>query len=679
MTSGTGRAVRAVMSMQDIADVARVRRPVVSMWRTRYTDGPFPFPDPVAPGDSRFDAEEVARWFRDTGRGNNPEAADDVALHTSLLHDTVRATDAASLLALLSARAGGPAADLDQGQAFEIAAGLADQHLASLDDVESALTDSQTVAAVDRLSEAAYGPVPVIRRLAELGCAADPAGEVELLTDEGLHIVNTVGAELIRSSPGLVAPAGPGGLVLLDGAVGLLDEHEATEFACAPSTRALAWQRARWRALLAGGASVRQVVAGDPVLADATVLAQWASAARTEAAEFFAWIDDIVVSLGPGGRAVVIGPAELLIDDLSGEERQRRAEVLGGADYFAPLRFAARLPKGLVRSAGRRQLAVWVVAPSGDEQKAATVIADHSALTGQVEVQALAADVAAAAAGERERRSHTFLRGTVRASRVVVPQHRLRVSVTDERVLDGGDLLAQVWEASSHTQAPVLEGIGMAAGADRGEDGASVPWQVATSGRGRPVQLIPGVRVPAESIGAAVSGSVTVLGECELRNPGTIGRRGVDRLALEQIAPNSTFTEPGDVVYLRTADPAAMVDDVGGRLVVTPARIARCRDVELAGRKLLPHIVAADIAEQRSANVDAWRLRTVPADQADVVAEARERIEARRGELRSELAALDQLERSLTRGITRGLLRAEFTSGTSDPEEQKENATWRSR
>lgn len=667
------------MSMQDIADVARVRRPVVSMWRTRYAHGQFPFPQPVAPGDAQFDAADVARWFRETGRGNNPQAADDVALHTSLLRDTARATDTASLLALVSARAGGPVSGIEEWEAFEIAAGLADEYLASLDDVEGAFADRRTVAAIDRLSEAAYGPVPVIRRLAELGSADDPVGNAELLTDDGLEIVNAIAGELVRGSRGVVAPTGPGGLMLLDGAVGLLEEYEATEFACAPSTRARAWQRARWRGLLAGGCSVRQVVAGDPVLASATVLAQWAAAGRAEAAEFFAWIDDIVVSLGLDGRAVVIGPAELLVDDLAGADRECRAEVLGDSDYFAPLRYVARLRKGLVRSAGRRQLAVWVIAPATDEQTATTVLADHSALSGRVEVQALAADVAAAAAGERQRRSHSFLRGTVRASRVVVPQHRLRISVTDERLLDGGDLLAQVWAASSRTEAPVLDGIEVAAGTDRGVDGSTVSWQAATSGRGRPMQLIPGARVPAESIGVAASGSVTVVGESELRNPGTIGHRGVDRLTLEQIAPNSTFTEPGDVIYLRTSDPSAMVDDVGGRLVVTPARIARCRDADLDGRRLLPHIVAADIAGQRSANVDAWRLRTVPADQAAVAGRAQRRIDARRREICAELTALDECERALVHGLSRGVLTAKCTSGTSDSEQQKENATWPSR
>ncbi|MFT3662922.1 MAG: hypothetical protein QM809_16580 [Gordonia sp. (in: high G+C Gram-positive bacteria)] len=681
MTTHRESATRAVMSMQDIADLARVQRPVVSMWRTRYADGENPFPSPIRPGGTEFDAEVVARWLAATGRGKNPEAADDVALYTTLLRDTARSMDSASLLALLSARSGGGVADLDAPRAFEVAAGLADGHLVSLDAVESVLGEHSVIDAVDRLVEAAYDPARVITRLADLGCMDDPAGAAELLTDDGTRLTGAIAAELVRSSRSPVAPSGPGGLVLLDGAMGLLAENELAELACTPNTRRRPWQRARWRALLAAGVSVRQVAAGDPVLHDATILAQWASATSADAAAFFDWIDDIVVSLGPGGRAAVIGPAELLVDDLLEEVRRRRGVVLGEHDYFAPLRYVARLPKGLVRSAGRRQLALWVIAPSTDEQSAATVFADHSALSGPVEIQALAADVAVAAAGEWDRRSHLFLRGTVRASRVTIPAHVLRISADDEIEADGGDLLAQIWDAESSCGVEVLAGIRVQAEHDDAAVGAisegTVSWSAVTSGHGRPLRVIAGVRIPDELVGAAGGGRVVVLGDVELRDPARIGARGVDRLALERVAPRSTFTEPGDVVYLRTGRPAALVDDVGGRLVLAPARIARCRDVDLDGRRLVPHIVAADIVGQRSAHDDAWRLRTVPARQVEVVVEAHRRIERRRAALRAELAVLGDLDDSLIRGLTTGVLTAEFISGTNDSAQQKENSTWR--
>ena len=51
------------MNMTDIARLAGVRRPVVSMWRARHTSGPLPFPAPLpqagAHGGVLFDEREV--------------------------------------------------------------------------------------------------------------------------------------------------------------------------------------------------------------------------------------------------------------------------------------------------------------------------------------------------------------------------------------------------------------------------------------------------------------------------------------------------------------------------------------------------------------------------------------------------------------------------------------------
>ncbi|MFT4087581.1 MAG: DNA-binding protein [Gordonia sp. (in: high G+C Gram-positive bacteria)] len=671
--------MRALLSMQDVADVAHVRRPVVSTWRSRYVDGPVPFPSPVAADDSRFDADEVAQWLRETGRGNNPEAPDDIPLHTDLVRDAAESLDTASLLLFLAARAGGRAADLDEENAFDIAIGVGEDSLVPLDAVSGAIADMKVVELVDRLAEAAYGPVRVLDRLVDLGCAADAAATAELLTAEGDLIVNAVAAELVRHSRGLVVPTGPGGLSLTRGAFAILDEYEIRDFGCPAPTCERPWQRALWRMMLAGGAGVRQADITGPEMREATVLAQWASAADSDAVAFFDWIDDFTVSLGPGGAAMVIGPAALLVDDLTGEAESRRAQLLGDEGYFAPLRFVARLPKGLTRVAGRRQLAIWVLAPSVDESRAVTVLADHSAHSGDTaEIQALAADVAACAAGDRARDVHSFLRGTVRASRVVVPQHRLRTAA--ERPLPeegtGGEELARIWEAAGRVSSvDLLQGFAFAAGsADRSTSGA-VSWSAATVGHGRAARLIPGARIPEDSIGPAGPGRVAVIGREELRGYIAIGDRAVDRLELESVAPRSRFTEPGDVVYLPTSPPVAQVDRDGGHLVIAPARVARCRsDVDLDGRRLLPHVVAADIAAQRSANTDAWVLRTVPVEQMEPAEILQRRIDERRDAIRAEFAALKELEHAVARGLSADVLTAQFTRGATGPAHTKENA-----
>ena len=64
----------ATITMQGIADLAGVKRPVVSMWRKRFADSGNPFPAPLDNAKLKFDATEVGQWLRGTGHGNNPDA-----------------------------------------------------------------------------------------------------------------------------------------------------------------------------------------------------------------------------------------------------------------------------------------------------------------------------------------------------------------------------------------------------------------------------------------------------------------------------------------------------------------------------------------------------------------------------------------------------------------------------
>ncbi|MDQ0212648.1 hypothetical protein [Arthrobacter bambusae] len=62
-----------LMNLSDVAALAHVQRPVVSMWRKRSIGSAQPFPGPVALEGGRevFDADQVAAWLAVTGRGNN--------------------------------------------------------------------------------------------------------------------------------------------------------------------------------------------------------------------------------------------------------------------------------------------------------------------------------------------------------------------------------------------------------------------------------------------------------------------------------------------------------------------------------------------------------------------------------------------------------------------------------
>lgn len=59
------------MTLSDVAALAQVQRPVVSMWRKRSTGSAQPFPGPVAfeGGRELFDADQVAAWLAATDGG----------------------------------------------------------------------------------------------------------------------------------------------------------------------------------------------------------------------------------------------------------------------------------------------------------------------------------------------------------------------------------------------------------------------------------------------------------------------------------------------------------------------------------------------------------------------------------------------------------------------------------
>jgi hypothetical protein len=113
------------MTMVDIARLARVRRPVVSVWRSRPASTRFPEPLPGGTGEERFDADAVVDWLEHTGRGNNPEVRADAAAFAWPLGPTARddATVFNGVMALLCLRelAACRLGDLDSHELLDLA------------------------------------------------------------------------------------------------------------------------------------------------------------------------------------------------------------------------------------------------------------------------------------------------------------------------------------------------------------------------------------------------------------------------------------------------------------------------------------------------------------------------------------------------------------------------------
>ena len=93
-----------LMSMTEIAELAKVQRPVVTTWRRRHRD----FPAPVG-GDAAqplFDPRQVADWLISTGRADRDQIEPELSLYTLTgLADQYPGTDlVAAVTALICLR-----------------------------------------------------------------------------------------------------------------------------------------------------------------------------------------------------------------------------------------------------------------------------------------------------------------------------------------------------------------------------------------------------------------------------------------------------------------------------------------------------------------------------------------------------------------------------------------------
>src|SRR6266704_1797399 len=80
MEAGMPTDRRLLISMPEIAELAGVRRPVVTVWRRRYNGS---FPRPVAGDASRplFDAHAILEWLAATGRVDRGAIEPDLRQH----------------------------------------------------------------------------------------------------------------------------------------------------------------------------------------------------------------------------------------------------------------------------------------------------------------------------------------------------------------------------------------------------------------------------------------------------------------------------------------------------------------------------------------------------------------------------------------------------------------------
>lgn len=649
------------MTMQSIADLTQVQREVVSMWRTRSVGTQSPFPPSLSAEGLLFEMEAVAAWLEATGRGNNPEAPLEALLYSSQFEELLEDLEAASTLLLVHDLVGGPLGDVAAEDVLVATAHHEAGTLIPRDQLAELLGRPALVDAIDELAEAAFSGGHLLDRLISTFSRPSGSWAAEALTPAGAGVVVEILRGLLEQMPRRLDPQGEGGLLLATALAAALEEDAQPTFGVKAIDLAESQSRAAMRMLAAhagpDAVTERSSAPVEPHLA----LLQKQSVEDPRA--FFDQIESMLLDLGPLDVAVVIGPSGLLVEGLADDSVRaaRHSLLLPTPESPAPLRYAARLPKGLSRFGGRRRLAMWVFATAelhaGTEW---TVYGEHADTPLDASSRAaIAADVAAALTGGTALTAHAFLHSTRLATSALLRRRDFVLTPFSRPARSGGESLARLWELDDGILAQALTAHAT------GEDGTdpTISWNDALHGMAREVR---GTRLPAEVIGAPAPGSVGVIGPDEVRDPGRLGERAIDRLVLEKVASRSTFTNPGDVVFTAEGGAAAFVDIAGGHVLHAPARALRCLPYGHRDRVLHPQAVAADIARQAGRDRRTWRLRTVPSESVPALDAAAQQLQSRRADLHRQLSTLDQLEDELIQAVAAGTLAATVTTPTKE-------------
>lgn len=694
--SRTTPATPLVISTPEIAELAGVRRPVVTTWRRRHPS----FPDPVGGDSSRplFDPSEVADWLVTTGRAERDQIEPDLRLYA--LAGLGAAFSGRELIELATALICLRHLDDDEPLAdgTDDVAGLTER-AASVDpgdellfsEVERLPGDAGWLAAaVDDLVEAAWGCRTAVERLMGVRNRINAAGiDTEGVTPELARLSAELSGARERArvaGPLCVTDLAAGcGDLLAAVARTLGDDYDVmcTAAAADPFLARLV----RRRLVVHGIPSIDiDVRVGDDLPDDSgdpdAIVTRIPYAAGEDRAptEVLDTVDDISLRLRPGRAAVVLGPADVLVGELrpySPEERHRAALLTSNT-----VEAVVRLPGGLAPFRPGYEMGLWVLTPAYESRWRGRVlvadIADRE-LTGEV-VDALVQDVVTWRRAGYRPDAHTRVhavqvdvRALVEPPRALTAHRRLSAREVDAtgaaRVASMTRFEAELDRLGAEATAvrrPVRAGLGA------GTVARPASATIGELARRRRLRVVQGSRLQSADIGAA--GHHDVLGPAEVLGQRRRGMRRIDRAALADRYPRVRLTEPGDVVVTTAPEVGVFVDHAGLSVVEFPARALRIPAAE--SEQFTPRVLAALLAagscgvrpagavrpalrleEHTVALLDAAAVRRLDAFLADV--------DIRRDVAAHEIDALDELRRTATAGLTDGTLA--FTGDPTSP------------
>ncbi len=631
--------MRALITATQIARLAKVSRPVVTVWRTRHRDSAEPFPSPV-PGEDRgspvFDLDAVAQWLDVTGRGNNPEVLTDADRFRSPTEGTSVDGLLRTSALVIFRRHLALAPDESRTDLRSLVARLDPDDQWCRTELGASGTLADDLQAIESVAEASYGDGDLfaVVALEPLLSAWTPLIQTRVAVGTARLLGASLDALLTRAGPDAV-----------------LHDSAATS---GPTLLAAGLDRHRIR-LGTGDGPVqrftrRLLLANDVALVDSPTESD--SGSGTPYVEFLALPSPADLDTTPDAQlshvmaravrlrgrstAVVLAPAALLTDrGAKGAGRLRDELIRSGR-----LRAIVRLPEGGLVTRPREHLALWVLSsePATAAEHQVVHVADLSGTTwAAVASSGVVDDVVAVLDGLDVARGRAWSKlrpvrrselltahgSLVRAPRAQgVSSRRGSDPVDDVRANEG--LAAMNLDLVGRDDRPMAD-VTLAEAMERG-------W----------VRVLPGSRV---DVAALPSGSTPVIGVRAGRIEQLPVR--VDLLSLLAGTPAHT-TAAGDIIFTWGRHPAAWYDRTGGSLVLAPARVLRV----LPSAPLVAEAVAARIASAEPGT--RWRSWTVtplrdPGELASALASLRDAEER----LMMDLSALRGLRGQLLEAVER--------------------------
>lgn len=601
--------MESLVTMPDIARLARVTRQAVTNWRTRPASTPFPDPVTAADGLDWFDSAQILDWLDATGRGRNLEARLDApALAVPATLDLEQA------VVLLTLRANGTQdiGPLSTTERIMLAEEIDPEDRFLLSEARVAAADDDVAAYVDELLAAAYGPADALARLYDTRPARGDRGFAPDLIMALQSIAGSCRTFL-----------GPDGV-----AVELQVEPRARQIAAGFQTALVSdsANRSMLRHLTLDGLTIDP---GDgPSVRITSVLDR-------DNKRVLAAADEVALDLEDGQVAVIVGPAAALCDRLTGDLYDDRRQTL--QMQTCSLVAAFRLPRGLWREAHRKTVGLWVL--RGGAAAKGVVVADLSGRP--VDPAGLADDVLGALEQSRARAyrygrvlpyNEVWTRdtvvmpgiGTVAASAASSPYDRVvEATLVTSEPIDGFDLPLKKPKARV----------------------SIAPRSLGELVDSRTIKLYSGTRIHTDHLDPA--GSLAVLSA----DPNTVHGH-IDPFTAADHYSHAVRTEPGDVVFSASSTPRALVDQAGGSLVATPSRILR---IDPSRTGIGPHALAAAInAMATSSEWKTWPIPAIPAAATSVLEDSLTAALDHLDELRRHEDATTSVITNLIQGVADG-------------------------